>query len=228
MNIEPIFYEVRVRKRKKHFDEIDEIEEVQPPLQGMESFRIEYFIFIMDQAISSLKRRFKQFQAYEETYGFLFNIEKLRSLDDSTLRNSCVKLEKYLSYEMEFDINGDELYTELKVLRSFLPNETKKAIDVLSFLTNMGGCYSNASISYRILLTIPVTVASAERSFSKLKLIKSYLRSTMSQERLNGLAMLSIEADMLSSIDYDSIINEFASVNAKRSIFTSITSIVSS
>ncbi|XP_026416473.1 zinc finger MYM-type protein 1-like [Papaver somniferum] len=171
MNIEPIFYEVRVRKRKKHFDEIDEIEEVQPPLQ-----------------------------------------EKLRSLDDSTLRNSCVKLEKYLSYEMEFDINGDELYTELKVLRSFLPNETKKAIDVLSFLTNMGGCYSNASISYRILLTIPVTVASAERSFSKLKLIKSYLRSTMSQERLNGLAMLSIEADMLSSIDYDSIINEFASV----------------
>ncbi|XP_026458556.1 zinc finger MYM-type protein 1-like [Papaver somniferum] len=187
MNIEPIFYEVRVRKRKKHFDEIDEIEEVQPPLQ-----------------------------------------EKLRSLDDSTLRNSCVKLEKYLSYEMEFDINGDELYTELKVLRSFLPNETKKAIDVLSFLTNMGGCYSNASISYRILLTIPVTVASAERSFSKLKLIKSYLRSTMSQERLNGLAMLSIEADMLSSIDCDSIINEFASVNAKRYVFCAIRDIDSS
>ncbi|XP_026421069.1 uncharacterized protein LOC113317158 [Papaver somniferum] len=169
-----------------------------------------------------------RFQAPEIRDALIELQEKLRSLDDSTLRNSCVKLEKYLSYEMEFDINGDELYTELKVLRSFLPNETKKAIDVLSFLTNMGGCYSNASISYRILLTIPVTVASAERSFSKLKLIKSYLRSTMSQERLNGLAMLSIEADMLSSIDYDSIINEFASVNAKRSIFTSITSIVSS
>jgi len=47
------------------------------------------------------------------------------------------------------------------------------------------------------MLTIPVSVASAERSFSKLKLIKSNLRSTMSQQRLNRLALLSIEKDFL-------------------------------
>jgi hypothetical protein len=51
-------------------------------------------------------------------------------------------------------------------------------------------------IAYRILLTILVTVASAERTFSKLKLIKSYLRPTTSQERLSGLAILSIERNM--------------------------------
>ncbi|XP_026430876.1 uncharacterized protein LOC113327991 [Papaver somniferum] len=127
MNIDSIFYEVRARKRKQHFDEI-ETEEVQSPLQGKKAFQIEYFIFIMDQAISSLKRRFKQFQAYKETFGFLFDIEKVRYLDNNTLRNSCVKLEKYLSYEMELDINGDELYMELKVSQIFLPKETKKAI----------------------------------------------------------------------------------------------------
>ena len=38
-----------------------------------------------------------------------------------------------------------------------------------------------------------MTVATAERSFSKLKLIKIYLRSKISQERLDNLAILSIE-----------------------------------
>ena len=42
-------------------------------------------------------------------------------------------------------------------------------------------CYPNVSVAYRILLTVPVTVALAKRSFSKLKLLKNYLRSTMSQ-----------------------------------------------
>jgi hypothetical protein len=68
-------------------------------------------------------------------------------------------------------------------------------------------------------LTIPVTVASAERSFSKLKLIKSYLRSTMSQERLNGLAILSIEKGMLEKLEYKTLISNFASQKARRMIF---------
>ena len=45
--------------------------------------------------------------------------------------------------------------------------------------------FLNTYIVYRILLTIHVTIAFAERHFLKLKLIKSYLRSTMSQQRLS-------------------------------------------
>jgi len=41
--------------------------------------------------------------------------------------------------------------------------------------------------------TISVSIALAEKSFLKLKQIKSYLRSTMSQQRLNGLVLLFIE-----------------------------------
>ncbi|KAI4996884.1 hypothetical protein ZWY2020_052226 [Hordeum vulgare] len=76
--------------------------------------------------------------------------------------------------------------------------------------------YPNISIAYRILFTMRVTVASAERSFSKLKLLKNYLRSTMLQERLNGLATLCIEKKMLDEIDIDTIISDFASKNVRR------------
>jgi len=57
--------------------------------------------------------------------------------------------------------------------------------------------YLNVSIAYQILLTIPVTRASVEKSFSKLKQLRNCLRSTMLQERLNDLAMCSIEKDTL-------------------------------
>ena len=72
---------------------------------------------------------------------------------------------------------------------------------------------------YKILilsLTIPVTVASAERSFSKLELIKTYLRSKMSQNRLTNLAILSIENSQAKAVDKSELIWQFASVNAVR------------
>ena len=61
--------------------------------------------------------------------------------------------------------------------------------------------FPNTWITYRILLTIPDIVTSAKRSFSKLKLIKSYLTSTMSQERLSGLTILSIENKILEELN---------------------------
>jgi hypothetical protein len=56
----------------------------------------------------------------------------------------------------------------------------------------------------------------AERSFSKLKLLKNYLRSAMSQERLNGLATLCIEKKLLDDIDINSIIDDFVSKNVRK------------
>jgi hypothetical protein len=70
-----------------------------------------------------------------------------------------------------------------------------------------------------MLLTMPVIMVSAERSFSKLKLLKNYLRSNMSQGRLNDFVVWNINRKVLESIDLDTILNDFASINAQMSIF---------
>ncbi|XP_022850862.1 uncharacterized protein LOC111372705 [Olea europaea var. sylvestris] len=97
-----------------------------------------------------------------------FRVE-LRDATLSSLLNSCMNLEKYLEHDGRSDISGDDLCSELQVLKIYLPNETTRAIEVLQYLKTHNICYPNAYIAYKILLTIPVTVASAERSFSKLK-----------------------------------------------------------
>ena len=76
--------------------------------------------------------------------------------------------------------------------------------------------FPNTCITYRILLTIPDIVTSAKRSFSKLKLIKSYLTSTMSQERLSGLSILSIENETLKELECKTLISQFASQKENR------------
>jgi hypothetical protein len=56
--------------------------------------------------------------------------------------------------------------------------------------------FPNICIGLRICCTLPVTVAQAERSFSRLALIKNYLRSTMTQGRVSGFGILAMECDL--------------------------------
>ena len=201
MDIEPEFRTRRNIKRKRQFVESpDDPSIIAQSVQ--ESIRVNYFLPIVDQALASLTRRFEQYTGYENTFGFLFTSNKLCSLDDNNLMSSCDLLEAALKSGENSDIDGKELFMELKILQGFLPQEEMMGpVAILKFLKQMG-CFPNAFIAYRILLTIPVTVASAERSSSKLKLLKSYLRSTMTQERLNGLATIAIENDVLEKIKY--------------------------
>jgi len=76
--------------------------------------------------------------------------------------------------------------------------------------TRLDEVYHNVFIAFRIMLNCPDTVASAERSFSKLKLIKTFRRSHMTDSRLSSLAMLSIEASCVCSLDLDDVIKAFA------------------
>lgn len=74
---------------------------------------------------------------------------------------------------------------------------------------------------FSLILTIPSTSVSVERNFSALKRIKTYLRNSMTQNRLSALALISIEKDLLVELSrkenfYDNIIDQFARTKERR------------
>ena len=88
------------------------------------------------------------------------------------------------------------------------------------WLPACGPCelFPNVCFSMRIFLTIPATVASAERFFSKLKLVKKYLRSVMSQTRLVDLARSNTKSSIARQVDFDSVIRNFANTKTRKSL----------
>jgi len=74
--------------------------------------------------------------------------------------------------------------------------------------------YPNLLVLYTILLSLPIRNCSAERSMSRLKLIKTRLWSTMSVEWQNSLMKLSSEKDIFDSLNVNDIINRFANQSA--------------
>jgi hypothetical protein len=121
-------------------------------------------------------------------------------------------------------MNELEMYQEYKEIIISLKRakQNGKKLDfppkgLLKYISSMGlETYETLATALQILLTLPVSVASCERSFSKIKLIKSYLRSTMSQDRFTKLAILSIESEVASSIDFSDVIKDFAAIKSKK------------
>jgi hypothetical protein len=193
MGVEASFLEKRRVLRKKQFDESSSQEEI---LEVERAFEVKYFLVLVDMAITSLKTRFEELMVFKGIFGFLLSSSTVKSLNDTELEEHCTKFANTLSHDGLSDVEVHDLISELKIMKFTLPDEVLSAMEIFEHVREVD-CYPNVSIAYRILFTVSVTVALVERSFSKLKLLKNYLRSTMTQERLNHLATLCIEKKII-------------------------------
>jgi hypothetical protein len=62
-------------------------------LSEEEFFWVNYFLYLVDQIVVSLKTRFEQYQQYQRVFGFLFCSRNLQLLNDATLNSCCTHLE---------------------------------------------------------------------------------------------------------------------------------------
>ena len=74
--------------------------------------------------------------------------------------------------------------------------------------------FPNIFAAFQLLATLPVTTCSCERSISVLRRLKTYLRGTMVEDRLNGLALLHVHREI--PLDPNKIIDRFAARHPRR------------
>ena len=154
-----------------------------------------------------------------DRFQFLKPPELLREDNSDENEGACI-LKLTPAYS---EINSEELVMEVNRLRRFVKSMNERGVyteswNVVNLLQLMAQCKLQETVPNLIiaLLILAVSVASCERSFSKLKLIKTYLRPTMGQNRLTNLAILSIERKQTESLDFDEVIDQFATTKSRK------------
>lgn len=212
MDITPDFKSSYRGKKRKLFDY--EGQDESSTISDKEYFLVHYFLKIIDTALVSFKSRFELYANRQNIFGFLY-MNEIGNLDDEYL----LKFFQDLHLHLEGNFERTEMFEEIKMFRS-ITQTNYSALDSMNYIVknNLSEAYPNLLIALQIMLTTPVTVASAERSFSRLKLIKNYLRSSISQERFSSLAILSIESEVANAIDFHDVIKDLASKKARKII----------
>ena len=93
-----------------------------------------------------------------------------------------------------------------------------EALRILSYPDyHLVDAYPKLCQVYAIAVAIPISSATAERSFSALKRVKTRIRSSMLQERLEALLLMAVEREILLSLDKERIIDVFAKTSMELS-----------
>ena len=174
----------------------------------------------MDRFRSEAEKRFSEICSeicmLNEVFGFVNPHALLRSenIEEDTNKFKNIYAD---------DVNFSELTYETARFNRLLQSSgtafqsDATALDMLQWLTKYCLCESTLYLflCFKLYLTVAVSIASCEKSFSKLKFIKSYLRLIMGESRLSTLAILSVESDFVEMLSFEDIISEFVSVKAR-------------
>ena len=88
--------------------------------------------------------------------------------------------------------------------------------DVANFAEVRKSVFPLTRECYRLILTVPVTVAKDERTFSRLKIVKNPLRTTMADSRLESLLLISCEKDITDSLSISRLAKDWADLKMRR------------
>ena len=164
--------------------------------------------------MEGIRGRFDQpgFQVYNDLQTVLLNGIRGESYS--------ANLERLAQYRG--DINFDMLVQQLDMLQTSL-TLVDVPVDSISLLIKwftensaIHGLYSEVLALLRLVMVLPATNAVSERSFSTLRRVKTYLRSVMSQDRLNSVMNLHVYKEETDNLDTKAVIKAYIGDSSSR------------
>lgn len=180
-----------------------------PPINCSEHFKVTLYYAVLDAFLSELKKRFDS-----------KNLQIMKSVQAcSPQSRSFLHSDELSGLTEAYGIDADSVAVEAALATAALRGKEMESIgDVLRELAPLKVAFPSLIQVVHIALTLAISSATCERSFSVLKRIKNYHRSTMTEPRLNDLAVLSIERDLSRTLDLHAVVQYFASMDKNHRI----------
>ena len=205
----------RKKRRQTRIDDHFYSDTTYNPPTVEEMYRKIYYEAI-DYAISTITDRFDQpdYEVYRNMQQVFMN-----ALNGKPFSKEIDEVMKTFGD----DLNKIELEAQLQNLRCYSEEPVVNVHELVSFLQNLSQSQKRfmpqVVILSKLLLVMPATNAVSERSFSALKRVKTYLRSTTTNKRLNHLMLLHVHKDRTDTIDINNVGNEFVFKDNRKQIF---------
>ena len=203
---------VLLRKRKIPSKLADSLESPPLYLSVKEKYKALY-LEALKTIISNVNQRF------DKGYEIVMNLENLllKSAKGENYENELKTITDFYGS----DLNKDDLKTQLLIYRSKFKELKKEKIvldDVVELLKKPGysDILSEIATVIKLVCVLPATDAESERIFSKLKLVKTPIRNSMKQDRLNDIMMINVHSEEAKSLSLAAVANEFAAKNDRR------------
>lgn len=205
----------RRRKRKKQVNDGNAID-ADETLSPRDKFRIQSFYPMVDALSTNLEKRSKVYSEISE----IFSCFPVLNVSLSDIQKGIDSLKEKYSEDVQEDFAHelDHFHLYVKKHHSEKRNISHEMLYEIIVCDKIDVAFPNVEAILRLFLSLMVTNCTGERSFSKLRRIKNYLRTTMSQERLTDLTILCMEYDILRSLNFDDIIEKFSLSKARKSI----------
>lgn len=200
-------------------------------LSPREQFKIMSFYVVIDSLNVEMRRRGEIYKEIADKFSFLTKIPDTNIImspeQTSEYSQHCRNLVNTYPQDLNTDL-GTEIqqfhsYVIKKISSSDLPrtssHQTYAQLYKIIHDDKIESAFPNVDTALRIFLCLMISNCTAERSFSKLKIIKNEKRTTMLQERLDALSILYIESDMLKTLDLKTIFREFNARKTRKSHF---------